>query len=142
MVLVPLCDRTVAKVANYTYICTCGVWCSVWPVGRPCEREPPPPPPPYLLSCMLFLIPNQIPSANRPHPNALSSPGPQRIKLCVHAPPLLPVALEQLTLEAASARMAARDRFGGFGEPPTSQLQRFICKICPIVYHRRSWICA
>ncbi len=30
-------------------------------------------------------------------------------------------------MEAASARMAARDRYGAFGEAPTSQLQRFIC---------------
>ena len=30
-------------------------------------------------------------------------------------------------MEAASARMAARDRYGGWGEAPTSQLQRFIC---------------
>lgn len=30
-------------------------------------------------------------------------------------------------MEATSARMAARDRYGAFGEaPPTSQLQRFI----------------
>lgn len=29
-------------------------------------------------------------------------------------------------MEATSARMAARDRYGGFGEAPTSQLQRFI----------------
>ncbi|PSN62469.1 ADP-ribosylation factor-binding protein-like protein GGA1 [Corynespora cassiicola Philippines] len=33
-------------------------------------------------------------------------------------------------MEAASARMAARDRYGGFGEPPTSQLQRFILNAC------------
>lgn len=32
-------------------------------------------------------------------------------------------------MEAASARMAARDRYGAFGEAPTSQLQRFICTI-------------
>jgi hypothetical protein len=31
------------------------------------------------------------------------------------------------SMEAASARMAARDRYGGWGEAPTSQLQRFIC---------------
>lgn len=30
-------------------------------------------------------------------------------------------------MEAASARMAARDRYGAFGEAPTSPLQRFIC---------------
>lgn len=29
-------------------------------------------------------------------------------------------------MEAASARMAARDRYGAFGEAPTSPLQRFI----------------
>ncbi|KAF2177913.1 VHS-domain-containing protein [Zopfia rhizophila CBS 207.26] len=33
-------------------------------------------------------------------------------------------------MEAASARMAARDRYGGIGEPPTSQLQRFILNAC------------
>ncbi|KAF2871029.1 ADP-ribosylation factor-binding protein-like protein GGA1 [Massariosphaeria phaeospora] len=33
-------------------------------------------------------------------------------------------------MEAASARMAARDRFGGFAERPTSQLQRFILNAC------------
>ncbi|KAF2466837.1 ADP-ribosylation factor-binding protein-like protein GGA1 [Lindgomyces ingoldianus] len=33
-------------------------------------------------------------------------------------------------MEAASARMAARDRYGGFAEPPTSQLQRFILNAC------------
>ncbi|KAF2799482.1 VHS-domain-containing protein [Melanomma pulvis-pyrius CBS 109.77] len=33
-------------------------------------------------------------------------------------------------MEAASARMAARDRYGAFGEPPTSQLQRFILNAC------------
>ncbi|KAF2714128.1 ADP-ribosylation factor-binding protein-like protein GGA1 [Pleomassaria siparia CBS 279.74] len=33
-------------------------------------------------------------------------------------------------MEAASARMAARDRYGQFGEPPTSQLQRFILNAC------------
>jgi hypothetical protein len=30
-------------------------------------------------------------------------------------------------MEAASARMAARDRYGAFGEAPSSPLQRFIC---------------
>jgi ADP-ribosylation factor-binding protein GGA len=29
-------------------------------------------------------------------------------------------------MEAASARMAARDRYGAFGEAPSSPLQRFI----------------
>lgn len=29
-------------------------------------------------------------------------------------------------MEAASARMAARDRYGAFGEAPASPLQRFI----------------
>jgi hypothetical protein len=38
------------------------------------------------------------------------------------APPKRPA------MEAASARMAARDRYGGWGEAPTSQLQRFICR--------------
>ncbi|KAF2444256.1 VHS-domain-containing protein [Karstenula rhodostoma CBS 690.94] len=33
-------------------------------------------------------------------------------------------------MEAASARMAARDRYGGWGEAPTSQLQRFILNAC------------
>ncbi|KAH7138284.1 ADP-ribosylation factor-binding protein-like protein GGA1 [Dendryphion nanum] len=33
-------------------------------------------------------------------------------------------------MEAASARMAARDRYGAFGEAPTSQLQRFILNAC------------
>ncbi|KAF2129848.1 VHS-domain-containing protein [Dothidotthia symphoricarpi CBS 119687] len=33
-------------------------------------------------------------------------------------------------MEAASARMAARDRYGAFGEAPTSQLQRFILSAC------------
>ncbi|KAF2278313.1 ADP-ribosylation factor-binding protein-like protein GGA1 [Westerdykella ornata] len=34
-------------------------------------------------------------------------------------------------MEATSARMAARDRYGGgFGEAPTSQLQRFILSAC------------
>ncbi|ORY12708.1 VHS domain-domain-containing protein [Clohesyomyces aquaticus] len=33
-------------------------------------------------------------------------------------------------MEAASARMAARDRYGGFAEAPTSQLQRFILNAC------------
>jgi ADP-ribosylation factor-binding protein GGA len=30
-------------------------------------------------------------------------------------------------MEAASARMAARDRYGAFGEAPASPLHRFIC---------------
>jgi hypothetical protein len=34
----------------------------------------------------------------------------------------------QASMEAASARMAARDRYGGFDTAPTSQLQRFICR--------------
>lgn len=29
-------------------------------------------------------------------------------------------------MEAASARMAARDRYGAFGEAPSSPLQRYI----------------
>ncbi|CAI6338899.1 unnamed protein product [Periconia digitata] len=33
-------------------------------------------------------------------------------------------------MEAASARMAARDRYGGWGDAPTSQLQRFILNAC------------
>ncbi|KAF2033237.1 VHS-domain-containing protein [Setomelanomma holmii] len=33
-------------------------------------------------------------------------------------------------MEAASARMAARDRYGAFGEAPASQLQRFILQAC------------
>ncbi|KAJ4990724.1 VHS domain-containing protein [Stagonosporopsis vannaccii] len=33
-------------------------------------------------------------------------------------------------MEAASARMAARDRYGAFGEAPTSPLQRFILQAC------------
>ncbi|KAH3910778.1 hypothetical protein HBI56_188280 [Parastagonospora nodorum] len=33
-------------------------------------------------------------------------------------------------MEAASARMAARERYGAFGEAPTSQLQRFILQAC------------
>ncbi|KAF2827433.1 ADP-ribosylation factor-binding protein-like protein GGA1 [Ophiobolus disseminans] len=33
-------------------------------------------------------------------------------------------------MEAASARMAARDRYGAFGEAPTSQIQRFILQAC------------
>lgn len=39
-----------------------------------------------------------------------------------------PARSRDTSMEAASARMAARDRFGGWGEPPTSQLQRFICR--------------
>jgi hypothetical protein len=30
-------------------------------------------------------------------------------------------------MEAASARMATRDRYGAFGEAPSSPLQRYIC---------------
>ncbi|KAF1934986.1 VHS-domain-containing protein [Clathrospora elynae] len=33
-------------------------------------------------------------------------------------------------MEAASARMAARDRYGAFGDVPTSPLQRFILQAC------------
>ncbi|CAE7176565.1 hypothetical protein P3342_008202 [Pyrenophora teres f. teres] len=33
-------------------------------------------------------------------------------------------------MEAASARMAARDRYGAFGEAPSSPLQRFILQAC------------
>ncbi|KAF1920595.1 VHS domain-containing protein [Ampelomyces quisqualis] len=33
-------------------------------------------------------------------------------------------------MEAASARMAARDRYGAFGEAPASPLQRFILQAC------------
>ncbi|KAF2752035.1 VHS-domain-containing protein [Sporormia fimetaria CBS 119925] len=33
-------------------------------------------------------------------------------------------------MEAASARMAARDRYAGFGEAPNSKLQRFILNAC------------
>lgn len=33
-------------------------------------------------------------------------------------------------MEAASARMAARDRYGAFGEAPSSPLQRFIIQAC------------
>ncbi|KAH7085429.1 VHS domain-containing protein [Paraphoma chrysanthemicola] len=33
-------------------------------------------------------------------------------------------------MEAASARMATRDRYGAFGEAPASQLQRFILQAC------------
>ncbi|KAF2835967.1 VHS-domain-containing protein [Patellaria atrata CBS 101060] len=33
-------------------------------------------------------------------------------------------------MEATSARMAARDRFGAFGEPPTTPLQRYILNAC------------
>jgi ADP-ribosylation factor-binding protein GGA len=36
-------------------------------------------------------------------------------------------------MEAASARMAARDRYGAFGEAPSSPLQRFISMICYVV---------
>lgn len=38
---------------------------------------------------------------------------------------LLRIALDTV-MEAASARMAARDRYGGFNEPATTPLQRFI----------------
>lgn len=33
---------------------------------------------------------------------------------------------QNLNMEAASARYAARDRFGGFGEPAQTPLQRYI----------------
>jgi len=33
-------------------------------------------------------------------------------------------------MEAASARMAARDRYGAFGEAPSSPLQRYILQAC------------
>lgn len=33
-------------------------------------------------------------------------------------------------MEAASARYAARDRFGGFGEPAQTPLQRYIRRNC------------
>lgn len=39
-------------------------------------------------------------------------------------------------MEAASARMAARDRYGGWGEAPTSPLQRFICTAMVSAHYR------
>ncbi|RMZ70530.1 VHS domain [Pyrenophora seminiperda CCB06] len=39
-------------------------------------------------------------------------------------------ALSGGAMEAASARMAARDRYGAFGEAPSSPLQRFILQAC------------
>jgi hypothetical protein len=44
-----------------------------------------------------------------------------------------------VVMEAASARMAARDRYGAFGEAPTSPLQRFICMDLAI---SMAWPCA
>jgi hypothetical protein len=43
-------------------------------------------------------------------------------------------ALQTATLEAASARMAARDRFGAYAEPGQSPLQRAIRELNPITY--------
>jgi hypothetical protein len=40
--------------------------------------------------------------------------------------PLLHTSSLPLILEAASVRMATRDRHGGFGEPPSTPLQRYI----------------
>jgi len=69
----------------------------------------------------------------RHHPASYASlPAPAQVLATVLASHLSRAApgLSGGAMEAASARMAARDRYGAFGEAPSSPLQRFILQAC------------
>ena len=70
----------------------------------------------------------------RHHPASYASlPAPAQVLATVLASHLSRAApgLSGGAMEAASARMAARDRYGAFGEAPSSPLQRFIRRHAP-----------
>ena len=60
------------------------------------------------------------------------SPQPS-VRLEEYLPPLV-----AKVMEAASARYAARDRFGGFGEPAQTPLQRYIRKSLEMDFRNRA----
>ena len=90
---------------------------------EPESSESPPKREAHPLTLLLHAIPTD---ASVPRQNLLNS----------HSYRIQPTKLRLSggAMEAASARMAARDRYGAFGEAPSSPLQRFICK------HRTAWL--